>query len=284
MKINALTTVWDSYIDRFFKGTLKSLVFPSNREAMERITWNIFSEEYRFEEIDREIHKLIPDVEVVYRDLSVIRDRVDYLHSALIWQIKECLKQKSKLLLLPPDTIFGDKTIKNLIDTGKEEGKCVFSAHPRVLPSVLEEKFESNASLVKAAWKHLHRSWTDSEEGHERQNSYIGGVSWKKLDQDLYEIKHLLPTPYFMEFNESDLHFFETAPGIGSIDHVWPSHLVQQGRIKYLGSSDQAFTVELTDSDKNLPAAPRGQDQTKFWQNHPHNVFFGQIRPAFRGE
>lgn len=282
-RIFALTTVWGDYLDRFYKGTLRSLALPSNREAMKDVTWNIFSEEERFEEIDQKIHEVLPEVDVVYRDLAVIRDRVDYLHSALIWQIKGCLKEKAKMLLLPPDTIFGDKSIKNIINAGRTSGSCVFSAHPRVLPSVLNETFEANDSLVKATWKHLHRSWSDAEEDSDRQNSFVGGVSWKKLDDDLYEVKHLLPTPYFCDFNETDLSFFETQGGIGAIDHVWPSQLVQQGRIKYLASSDAAFVVEITDADKNLPPVARGQDTNKFWKNHPHNIFNDQVSVIFRG-
>lgn len=284
MKIHALSCVWGDYIDRFLKGTVKSLGFPSNKEAMKGVIWNIFSEEERFKEIDEAIAQVLPETEIRFRDLSMIRDRVDYLHCALIWQIKECIKQRSKMLLLPPDSIFGDETIKNFIEAGKAPGVCVFSAHPRVLPTVLMEEFQSNASLVKASWKHLHRSWTDAEEGSDRQNSFIGGVSWKRMADDLYSVKHLLPTPYFCDFTEADLHFFETAPGIGSIDHVWPSLLVQQGRIKYLASSDAAFVIELTDSDKNLPAVARGQDTSQFWQKHAHNIFFDQISAIFRGE
>lgn len=251
---------------------------------MKDVIWNIFTDEEQFEEVDKRIAEKLPDTEVRLRDLSVIRDRVDYLHSALIWQIKECIKQKNKLLLLPPDSIFGDRSIKNFIEAGSSPGVCVFSAHPRVLPTVLEENFKSNASLVRAAWKHLHRSWLDSEEGSERQNSYIGGTAWRKIDENLYDVKHLLPTPYFMDFDQTDLNFFETAPGIGSIDHVWPSQLVQQGRIKYLASSDMAFVIELTDPDKNLPAVARGQDPKGFWQRHNHNVFFDQIACVFRAE
>lgn len=284
MKISALTTVWGNYIDMFLNGTVKSLALDENREAMSDVKWNIFTEESNFQKIDTVIADLLPDVEVKYRDLSTIRDRVDYLHCALIWQIKECLAQRTRMLLLPPDSIFGNKTIPNLFKIGKEPGACVVSPHPRVLPGILNEDFTSNQSLVRLAWKHLHRSWTDSEVGHDRQNSYIGGVAWEYLDPKTISVKHLLPTPYFCDFTEADLQFFETQPGIGAIDHVWPSALVQAGRLKYVGSSDACFVVEITDGDKNLPAAPLGQDQTKFWQAHPHNVFNQQIACIFRSE
>lgn len=282
MKISCLTTVWGSYVGTFLKGTVKSLSFPENRKAMDGVIWNIFTEEDDFERIEGEISRLIPGAAVRVKSLAVIRDRIDYLHSALIWQIRECLKGDSRMLLLPPDSIFGDGTLKSLFTLGKETGSCVLVPHPRALPSILNEPYESNADLVSASWKHLHRSWTDSEVGNERQNSFIGGVAWERLNEKTVSVKHLLPTPYFCDFTGDDLNFFETQLGIGSIDHVWPSMLIQQGRARYVGSSDACFIVELTDADKNLPPAPAGQDQTKFWKNHPHNIFNHQVRCIFR--
>jgi hypothetical protein len=285
MKVEALTTVWgDAYVDQFLNATVKSVAFKENKKAMSDIIWNIFTDEAQFEKIDKFIAPLLPDTEVRFKDLGVIRDRIDYLHSGLIWQIKECLKHKTKMLLLPPDSIFGDKTIKNVITLGKEERSCVVVPHPRAHPSILNEAYESNASLVKAAWKHLHRSWSDAEEGTDRQNSFIGGVSYEKLDDKTFSVKHLLPTPYFCDFTEDDLTFFETQPGIGCIDHVWPSLLVQQNRMKYCGSSDACFVVEITERDKNLPPVQRGAETNKFWRNHPHNLFNQQVACIFRSE
>lgn len=269
-------------MDLFLKGTVKSLSLPSNKKAMEDVTWNIFTNEEDFEKIDEKLAVALPKTKINYRDLKVIRDRIDYLHSALLWQIKDCLAKKTRMLLLPPDSIFGDKTIQNLKILGKEDGSCVLVPHPRALPSIINETYQSNEELVGMAWKHLHRSWTDSEEGSDRQNSFIGGVSWERLDEKTISVKHLLPTPYFCDFTEDDLKFFETQLGIGSIDHVWPSMLVQQGRVKYSGSSDACFVVEITDKDKNLPPVQRGQDTSKFWKQHPHNVFNQQIACIFR--
>lgn len=285
MKIHALTTVWGTaYIDQFLEATVKSVAFPENRKVMEKVKWNIFTEEEHFERIDEFIERYLPFTEVRLRDLGVIRDRIDYLHSGVIWQIKECLKENARMLLLPPDSIFGDRTLGNLVKLGEEPGSCVVVPHPRALPEVLKIPYESNASLVQAAWKTLHRSWSDAEEGTDRQNSFIGGVSWKYLDDTIMAVKHLLPTPYFCDFTEEDLQFFESSPGIGVIDHVWPGLLVQRGRLKYSGSSDACFIVEITQADKNLPPVQRGADSSKFWRQHPHNQFNQQISCIFRQE
>lgn len=283
MKIQGLTVVWgDEYIDRFLKATVKSVAFKENKKAMEDVIWNIFTDESSFERIDKFIASFLPETEVRFRDLGVIRDRIDYLHSGLIWQIKECLKVKQRMLLLPPDSIFGDGTIQNLIRLGKEDKSCVVVPHPRALPEALGEAYETNAELVRAAWKHLHRSWSDAEEGGDRQNSFIGGVSWEKLDEKTFAVKHLLPTPYLCDFTEADLLFFEAQPGIGAIDHVWPGTLCSTNRMKYCGSSDACFIVEITEKDKNLPPVQRHAETSKFWRNHPHNLFNQQVVSIFR--
>lgn len=283
--IQALSVVWgQEYIDQFLKGTVKSLSLKHNQEAMSKVIWNIFTDEEDFSRIDEFIIAHLPNAEVRYKSLSLLRDRIDYLHSGMIWQIKECLRHNAKMLLVPPDSIFGDKTVPNLIKLGRDDISCVFVPHPRALPSILDEPYQSNASLVKAAFKHLHRSWSDAEEGTDRQNSFIGGVSWERLDELVVKVKHLLPTPYFCHFTVADLDFFEKAPGIGVIDHVWPSTLVQHNRGKFVGSSDACFIVELTAPDKNLPPVHRGADTNQFWQKHPHNIFNSQLASIFRSE
>jgi len=116
------------------------------------------------------------------------------------------------------------------------------------------------------------------------QNSFIGGVSWKHLDPKLMSVKHLLPTPYFCDFLYEDLMFFESSPGIGVIDHVWPSNLVRKQRMKFCGSSDACFIVEITEHDRNVPPIIRNSDTSKFWRSHDHNLFNEQIACIFRME
>ena len=285
MKIHGLSCVWNkAYVERFLQGTIKSLAFQHNALVMQDLIYNIFTEEEHFQEIEEFITPLLPHTELRLRDLAVIRDRIDYLHSGLIWQIKECLKEKTKMLLLPPDSIFGDGTLANLIKLGKKPGTCVVAPHPRVLPTILNESYQSNASLVTAAWKHLHRSWSEAEDGSDRQNSFVGGVRWAHLTPKLLDVEHLLPTPYFCDFLYEDLMFFESSPGIGVYDHTWPSNLVSKQRMKYSGSSDACFIAEITEHDRNLPPVIRGAASDKFWRSHPHNLFNTQISCSFRME
>lgn len=285
--VEILTIFWGAdFVSRFKRGTLKSLAFKKNREALKGQIWNVFTEEEFFEDLSNEIAKLLPETELRLRDLSVVRDRTDYLHSALIWQIKQCLKNESQMLLAPPDTVFGDGTIPNLIKLGKEKDSVVVVPHPRVLPEILDQKFTSNEEMVTAAFNTLHRSWSESEESPSAKwhNGYIGGTSWEVIDKNLYKVKHLLPTAYFCNFTDEDLDYFETCTGIGNYDHKWPGHiLVPRGRQVYVASSDACFIVEITDHDKNLPPVVQGPKPSGFWQNNPHNHVNKQIAAFFRG-
>lgn len=283
MKIQALTIMWgEKYISRFRAGMLKCLSLESNKKAMEQVVWNIFGDEAEFSLIDQEIAKLLPNTEIRFKERKLIRDRIDYLHAGLLWQIKECLSTKSKMLLLPPDTIMGDKTLKNLFELGKEDQTCVVVPHPRVTESILSENFNSNESLVTASFKHLHRSWQDAEDGSDRQNTYISGVRWKKMDENLYWVKHYMPTPYFCDFIPSDIDFFEKSPGFGDIDWIWPGKLVGEGRQRYCTSSDACFLAEISDDSNHAPVV-RDQPVLKFHQNNHHNFLNNQVGVFFRG-
>lgn len=284
MKIYGLSAVWgDKYINRFLKGCATSMGFNKNKEAMKNVTWNIFTDEEAFDLIEAALHKIVPDTNIVLRDLSVIRGRIDYLHAALMWQIDQCLKEKARMLLIQSDSIFGNGTLDNIFQMGRQEKTCVVVPHPRVKPAIIFEPMETNAQLVTAAWKHLHRSWLDAEDGCERQNSYVSGVTWRKAGDNIYQIKHMLPTPYFCDFTEEDRNFFDRSPGFGDIDWVWPGHLVQQGRMIYCTSSDACFIAEISDDDNHAPTL-RDQPKDGFFKNFPHNHVNKMITAFFRGE
>jgi len=288
LKLQIMSTFWGKkHTDLFIRGTLKSLAFDSNREALQGSTWNIFTDEDSFKEVGELAKSLMGHVKICLRPMSQIRDRTDYLHAALCWQIKRCLETGDKMLLAPPDTIWGDGSIEGILKVGIEPKTCVYIPHPRVLSDLLCRSYTTNDTLVSASWDHLHRSWSEAETNHPMQNSWIGGVHWRKISKDLYAVQHRLPTPYLCDFTKDDLDFFETCPGFGMFDHVWSGMLVQQGRARLIASSDAAFVVEVTDKDKNVPPIVTGSDQFGFWQEtkagHEHNKFFKQTICIMRG-
>jgi hypothetical protein len=140
-----------------------------------------------------------------------------------------------------------------------------------------------NGPLVALAWRHLHDAWVHGERGHANQSSYVGGVEWWRVN-NLIQGTHRLPSPYLIQFTKEDLQYFKSAISFGNFDHVWPSDiLIPRGRQRYLGSSDAAFIVEITDPNKNVPPIIENQPKTGFWKDHLQNRSNAQIIFTFRG-
>ncbi len=286
MGLQVLTALWGQrHVELFDKACLTSLRWDRNLEALRSLKakWNIFADD----EHHAQIAKMMPTgIHFNIRSTTTLRDYIDQVQSASIWQMKQCLESGDKLLLAPPDTIFGDGTIENLWKIGKDKGSCVVVAHPRVLPSILGGYLDSysNYDLVGKAFLHLHKSWSDAEIGHPAQNSYVGGVAWQKLSRDLYSVTHRLPTVYLADFTEEDLSYFKSAISFGHFDHMWPGDiLVPRGRQRYVGSSDACFIVEVTEADKNVPPIIPNAPIEGFWRAHTHNVHNSMIQAIFRG-
>ena len=292
MGLQILTALWgEKHVNLFERAALKSLTWPANLDTLRGLEakWNIFADD----EHHSRIAKMIPTgIHFHIRSTKTLRDYIDQVQSATLWQMNECIKNQDKLLLAPPDTIFGDGTIHNLWKLGRDKHSCVVIPHPRVLPSFLDALTEDddfdNESLVTLAFEHLHKSWSDAEVGHALQNSFVGGVSWTRLQgskmDSLYSVVHRLPTVYLADFTEEDLNYFKSAGSFGHFDHKWPGDiLVPRGRQRFCGSSDACFAVEVTEAEKNVPPIFDQAPVEGFWKNDVHNQHNAQITAIFRG-
>lgn len=287
MSLQILSAVWGAqHVDLFERALLRSLSW--NEEALKGAKWNIFTDEEHKTKIEYMVAGILPDVNLNIGDVKQLRRYIDITQSAVVWQVEECLKTGDKLLIAPPDTIFGRNSVENMLEVGKEKHSCVVVPHPRVLPEILEHITyceKSNASLVQVAWKHLHRSWSEAKWDHPRNHSFVGGVLWRLTKDGSFIIgTHRLPTVYLADFTDEDLEYFKTTPSFGSFDHLWPGEiLMKRGRQRYIASSDVAFICEITDGDKNVPPVWDGP-KTEFWRQHFHNEMNKQYIFTFRGD
>lgn len=282
MKLEILTIFWGkSHFELFQKALLKSFKFKRNLEALKGSTWNIITDQDQ----DKVIELIPKEMNYTIRSSSDFRTFCDATQNAMVWQTEECLKNKARLLIAPPDTIFGNGTISNLIEAARQEKTCVVVPHPRVTPQFLDTNEElwnkSNQQLLGHAWKYLHRSWSDAEDGHPLQNSFVGGVVWKEIEPSLIEVRHYLPTVYLADFTKEDLDVFKSMSSFGSYDHEMPSKFVHEGRQRYVTSSDACFIVEVTEEAKNVPPIWSGATDS-FWRSHRHNQHNAQIYSYFK--
>lgn len=295
------TAVWGKkYLDLFEKTIIRSFSWPLNKAALEKenVVWSLHTnrkDAARLIQICKrtgvenyEVSELPEVLEGGHPDIGSI------LLGQFKGEISRCLETNSRLLIAPPDSIFGDGTIGALLRMGSQEGVCVAVPHPRTLPSIFEypsrfceslKETLGNADLVTETFRHLHRTWSEAEVGFDKINSYVGGVCWKKLSEGLYSVQHRLPTNYLLHFIPSDLQFFEKQICFGAIDHLWPTKLIQEERERVVGSSDVAFICEVTDPSQNIPPnyPYMKKEPDRFWRNAPHNSFFRQVNVIFRG-
>ncbi len=304
--LRLFTCVWGSYLDLFEKALVRSLSWPINRQALQGATWDLCTKAEDFGPAVEIAAKIGIKIELHQIPNDLVGDHPSM--GAILLEIfkpciRRCLDTGSRMLLAPPDTIFGGETVENILRIGTQHDTVVFVAHPRANPTILDqlEMFSganrfgpnssvSNAKLVKATWANLHQSWTEAEIGNERINSFVGGVCWRKLGDDLFSIQHMLPTPYLINWVESDLEHFKNPahlPVFGNIDHIWPGDcVVPKERQRLIGSSDAAFIVEITDAKKNVPPLDSysKSEPDRFWRGDVHNRMNRQMCVIFRGE
>lgn len=238
---------------------------------------------------------------------------------ALLRSIKECLKEQTPMLMATPDFIYGDGTIETMLQTSLRGSSttestsngsltpngsnlCVALAHIRCLPGTLAairqefpDSTPDNKSLMKHAVENAHLSWTLSNQDSKNNACYHSGIFWRRLssaETDTHThtllVSHHMPSPFLVNFIPKDYTGFSTwkgftAPAFGEWDHNWPQDLIDQGRLRYIGSSDAACLLEITEADKNVPPPnqPEGTNGT-FFLDGSHNRIQKQFLSVFR--
>lgn len=280
-----MTAVWgENHLNWFERSCVASLKW--NEEALKDATWTIFTKR----EDVKTATTLAGKVNVAKIEYVELPDSVEgnspqmgaHLLSCLNYMMNVCIKENSKLLMAPPDTVFSQGSIHALRVAGRQKSTCVAVPHARVNPSVfgqIKETPLSGAELVSLAMKHGHKAWLEAEMGHPKQNSYVGGVAWQRIGEKIISVQHRLPTVYLCEFIPSDLEYFSRAhdglpPTFGVWDHVWPTKLIGEGRQRMIGSSDAVCILEVTKNDLNVPPEhPMSPDEPDaYWRKIAHNL------------
>lgn len=287
MNLRIFTGVWGPYIDTFERGVASSLVWPRNRAAIKGATWTICTEEKNFERVN-EIRYRAGIVHGANHRIHGAQDPTLQFSGYLYEEMKRCIDQKSVFLFALPDYVFGDGTVENLKNLMTEPGLCLGVPSTRVLPSAMD-RFQSphtNSELVSLAFDrgYMHQTWRDCEVGKPEICSYYSGTHWFEVEPGLITVMHRLPSSYMAQFIESDINFFKGHTSFSAYDHTWPTKLIEEGRQRYIGSSDVAFITEITEANKNcaltLPVAPGGP--SLYHRSLLHHRLNGNIMSVFR--
>lgn len=307
-KIRAFLACWgDKHFDWLERGALPSLAQPLNKAALDNYcTFVVLTKPEHKDRAEFALSKsgiAIKDTEFMLLPAEELEKNPHaaghFMKQAFIMEMGRCLAFNSQILIVPPDTIWGDGSVPHLVELGKQRDSVIFAAHVRVLPEIIDDikaaregnRFGpgpiTNAKLVSLAFKRLHKTWEEAEDGRKEINSYVGGVLWRYLSENLYAVTHRLPTPYLINPTPEDVAFFNQQLHFGVIDHAWPHGcLIETERQRLIGSSDGAFMVEITDPGANIPpVAPYHADEPDlFWRNLSHNKINRMNTIIFRGE
>ncbi len=299
--LHMFTSVWgQGHIEWMERALIRSLLWPSNNSVLKNAIWHIFT---RHDDVERVVN-LASKVGVKEIRIGELPDGLVgtppqmglILLQIFLHVMDECLKTNGQLLMAPPDTIFSDGSIPNIIQAGRFGDTCVAVPHARVNPSIfgaLNDNTASSSELVNLLFKHQHKAWAGAEIGIDNQSTFIGGIAWQKMSgtEKTWAVQHMLPTIYLCNFVKSDVEFFQTShdgsePVFGAYDHLWPMDLIKNQRQRWIGSSDGACILEVTKEDQNVPAKyeVNPYEPDAFWRGAPHNKQNRQCMFIMRGE
>lgn len=303
--LHIITSVWGpGHIEWMERALIRSLCWPRNNSVLKNAVWHIFTRPDDIEKVvnlasqvgvkEIRIGELPRELVGTPRQMGLILLQV-FLHV-----MDECLKADASLLTAPPDTIFSDGTIPNLIQLAKHGNRCVAVPHARVNPSIfgaLNDQTTSAPELVNLLGKHGHEAWKGAEIGANNQSTFVGGIAWERMSgsEKTWTMYHMLPTIYLANFVKSDHEFFQTYPErykepgeavYGCFDHIWPDELVSSERQVTPGSTDLGCILEVTKEQANIPAKVESNpnDPLAFWRNIKHNRHNRMIAYTLRGE
>lgn len=275
MKLRLFSIVYrDQFREWFEKRCVASLNWPLNLAELRRheVQWDIYSTE---EERDRVEHIVRPlGFKVEFHSTHIGVAQLEILKNALVTHIRQCIETDSAMFLAPPDTVFGDGSVRAIVKAAEQGRELSISVpHVRVNAETFPVLAEptSNAKLVTLAWQHLHTSWAGSDGDAPENNSRTSGVSWRKLYPGLIAVTMRIPTIYLARFRQADLEFF-TDGQYGCWDHRWPAKLMEHQRHRIIASSDAAFMVEMTPAASNIPPLEKRNDSEvdAYWGDMPH--------------
>ncbi len=290
-KLRLFTGLWgEEAIQNFKEGALKSLLWQ--KDVLAGSTWSMWTLDQDVEALERLIFNSF-DVTFEPHIIPNILDQRGklappqyILHNPILQEMVSCLQQNAKFLMLPPDTIFGNGTLLNILKLGEQPGSCVAVPHVRTYPHLMHNITDEpidNVRLCRLAMDSLHPSWIQAEKGHKDTNSFWSGVQWERLNDGLISVKHQIPTVYLASFTGQDHVFWQEQATFGSYDHSWPSELVRAGRQIVPGSSDLAMIAEITGPGDNIPPRmPDGQNPDTFWRSQVHTDHNRQFRFMMR--
>ena len=284
-KVRIFTPCWGIlHAARLQRALVRSLAWPQNAAALKDnvVEWRIFTRQVDAARIKDILAPLGFPITITVIDVNKQPcPLIDAARSVL----RDCRDDGSMFMTAFPDIVFGDGSIRTMMELAQQEESCVIAPHIRVTPNFMPAMTDPmfGPSLVTTALAHAHSTWTEACSKRRVSNTFYGGVSWEQIG-DLYYVRHSLPNPWIANITASDIEWFDKEPQWGTYDHNWPAKIMDEGRAVIVGSSDAAFIVEVTDQLKNNAnlVSLDPQDPDKFYRKEPHHKDLRSYVTVFR--
>ena len=169
---------------------------------------------------------------------------------------KKSRKSNTPIFMASPEDFYGNKSLYNLVFLLGSDKDFLISTHARVnwieVYKLISEKYDSNPNtviqndeLVKIAIQNLTIHVNTLLGSDELSNT--AGLSIEKLSNKEYLVNCSRPNPHFGGIKISDETFLKKYMHLNYTDFLWPRKLIKEMRLKFVGTSDIFFKVELTE-------------------------------------
>ncbi len=218
-----------------------------NRAKYIRIFTLSFGGKYEYNYQNYAIPSVMPDVERLRKEGYKV-DFIKYTEANtskfLIKEAEEGARLNCISIMLPPDTIFGNGTLYNLIRMGDKKPHSIAVPHFRIGDAVLE-KIKLPMSNREMARLIMDMGHLDNLMDEKVPNQCHHGITVRKITETNWDVVHNLPTIYYAKFTANDATLFRSYPNaLIQWDRGFLRRLYDENRLKVVGSSELAFCLE----------------------------------------
>ncbi len=189
-------------------------------------------------------------VEFIFREKMSIDNHSSYL----ICHFEEAIKRDSIYFFLTPDILITDGSVTNLVSMIDSNDCCVGTPVFRVKRSEFLQEFKNKdntkENILMLSFKYFFSDIVNSFKTNSNINnnvSWTSGVSIEKSEVG-YLATNTLPAVLCAKLTKSDIQYYKKYRA-NIHDHLWPSKLLIERRLRVVSSSDLCFAAELTEEN-----------------------------------
>ncbi|MAV82996.1 MAG: hypothetical protein CMI90_06005 [Pelagibacteraceae bacterium] len=187
----------------------------------------------------------------------IFKEQMNYdnLSSYMICHFEESIKRDSIWFWLCPDILITDGSVTNLVSMIDSNDCCVGTPVFRVKRSEFLREFKNKdntkENILMLSFKHFFsdivNSFKTKQSNINNNVSWTTGISIEKSNIG-YLATNTLPAVWCAKIIKSDIQYYKKYRA-NIHDHLWPSKLLIERRLRVVSSSDLCFAVELTEEN-----------------------------------